>query len=553
MAYLALYRQYRPRRFDEVVGQEAVTTTLKHAVASGRVAHAYLLCGPRGTGKTSTAHILARAVNCADNQSGEPCGACAACTALAQENNMDIIEIDAASNNGVDEIRDLRDKIKYPPTSGKYKVYIIDEVHMLSTGAFNALLKTLEEPPAHAMFILATTEAHRLPATIISRCQRFDFRRIAPEQVAAHLQEVTRASGADFAPDAILLLARLAEGGMRDALSMADQAMAYSQGTVTREDIVRMIGGGSRQSLFAMSDALIAHDARAVLELVADIMAQGVDAAVFARDLAYHMRNVLLCASMEHPESMLTEDDETIAAYRAQAQRATRAQLLHALEQLLALEASLKWSTQGRIALEAALVGICSGQGEDAVALLARIETLEQRVSQGVAIAQGAPAAPGAAAVQGSAPPDTPLPEAPPPEDAPPFALEDAPAPSAQKDAPAPKKKAAPAGDDAWARVMKRVRAERIALYSALQGVHARADAQEVTLYFAPEKKLFCDMVLRDANRSWLAEVASACYDRPMRVNARVEAPPSAPACDEEAAIKEKVLAMFGAENVTIR
>ncbi|MDL2318905.1 DNA polymerase III subunit gamma/tau, partial [Eubacteriales bacterium OttesenSCG-928-A19] len=228
----ALYRQWRPMRFSDVYGQDAAITTLRNQVASGRISHAYLFCGSRGTGKTTTAKIFARAVNCASPVDGEPCGECAACKALEDDGSLDIVEIDAASNNGVDEIRDLREKVKYPPQNGRYRVYIIDEVHMLSTGAFNALLKTLEEPPPHALFILATTEPQRLPATVISRVQRYDFRRIPAQVIVERLRVIVEGEHADVTDEALRLIARSAEGGMRDAISLLDMALSYGGGSV---------------------------------------------------------------------------------------------------------------------------------------------------------------------------------------------------------------------------------------------------------------------------------------------------------------------------------
>ena len=233
MSYQALYRAWRPETFSQIVGQDAVVKTLRHQVETGRVAHAYLFCGTRGTGKTTAAKVLSRAINCLRPVDGDPCGQCDVCLQLKQENSMDVIEIDAASNNGVDEIRDLREKVKYPPAVAKYKVYIIDEVHMLSTGAFNALLKTLEEPPAHVIFILATTEVHKLLPTILSRCQRFDFRRIAPEDIAERLELVCEREHVEIDHDAAMLIAVTADGGMRDALSILDQCIGRSTGVVS--------------------------------------------------------------------------------------------------------------------------------------------------------------------------------------------------------------------------------------------------------------------------------------------------------------------------------
>ena len=277
MGYQALYRRYRPARFEDFVGQEAVIKTLRSQITSGRIAHAYLFCGTRGTGKTSTAKVFARAVNCEHPENGDPCGTCDTCRALAEENSLDILEIDAASNNGVDEIRDLREKVKSPPQTGRYRVYIIDEVHMLSQGAFNALLKTLEEPPAYVVFILATTEPQKLPATILSRCQRFDFGRIPAHQIIGRLR-VALEEGHIQAEDAALSrIARAAEGGMRDAWSIMDMCLSYAQeedGGLTEALVLRVLGAADKSFLFAFADRLIDSDAAGALALSLGIAIQ---------------------------------------------------------------------------------------------------------------------------------------------------------------------------------------------------------------------------------------------------------------------------------------
>jgi DNA polymerase-3 subunit gamma/tau len=275
MATQALYRAWRPTTFGDVVGQDAIVTTLKNQIASGRVAHAYLFCGSRGTGKTTAAKIFARAVNCENPREGDPCGECPACLALAAENNLDIIEIDAASNNGVDEIRDLREKIKYPPQQARYRVYIIDEVHMLSTGAFNALLKTLEEPPTHALFILATTEPQRLPATVLSRCQRYDFRRIPARVIVGRMRTVAQGEKADVTDGALALIARTAEGGMRDALSLLDMCLSYGGGSADEALVRDVLGAVDRGFLFAFADALLRGDAAGAVRAVDALMRSG--------------------------------------------------------------------------------------------------------------------------------------------------------------------------------------------------------------------------------------------------------------------------------------
>ena len=294
MSYQALYRAWRPRSFSEICDQDAVVRTLKRQVETDRIAHAYLFCGTRGTGKTTAAKVLSRAVNCLHPVNGDPCGECEICRTLEQETCMDVQEIDAASNTSVDDIRELRDKIQYPPTLCRYKVYIIDEVHMLPTGAFNALLKTLEEPPRHAVFILATTEPQKLPATILSRCQRFDFHRIRVEAIVSRLNVVLNGIGRSAEPEALNEIARAAEGAMRDALSLLDVCLSFTEGAVTAQLARDVLGTTGRDFMFEFADALIAYDASAALGMIDDAMRRGGDPRVFSLDAANHLRGVLL-------------------------------------------------------------------------------------------------------------------------------------------------------------------------------------------------------------------------------------------------------------------
>lgn len=383
MAYRALYREWRPKDFSHMVGQKAIMDTLRNQVINQRIAHAYLFCGSRGTGKTSTAKILARAINCLQPVNGDPCGECENCQRMDREETLDVIEIDAASNNGVDEIRDLRDTVKYPPQYGRYKIYIIDEVHMLTPSAFNALLKTLEEPPAHIVFILATTEPQKLPETILSRCQRFDFGRISIPDITGRLKEAAEGSGAHVSDGALMLIARAADGGMRDALSILDMCLGYREDV--DEELVRSILGSSDSSfLFRFSDALADHDAGLVFRFIDQLMTDGKDPAVFSRDICRHIRSLLVAkASPEELTAVLDITEEEASDLLRQSERFTVSRLMKILDLYMSLETEMRYSSTPRLALENASIKCCLRLDEaDQQALLDRITELETRISK---------------------------------------------------------------------------------------------------------------------------------------------------------------------------
>ncbi|MDO5143098.1 MAG: DNA polymerase III subunit gamma/tau [bacterium] len=383
MAYQALYRQWRPKDFSSMVAQEAVIATLRNQVMSGRIAHAYLFCGSRGTGKTSTAKIMSRAINCEHPRQGDPCGECPTCRLLMQDESLDVTEIDAASNNGVDEIRDLRETVKYPPQNAKYKVYIIDEVHMLSASAFNALLKTLEEPPAHAVFILATTEPQKLPATILSRCQRYDFGRIPAAQIAGRLREAVEGEQATADDRALNMIARAAEGGMRDALSILDMCLGY-QHDVTEELVRRVLGTSDRSFLFRFAECLQNEDAASLLAMIDEMMRTGRDPVVFAKDVSQHLRALMIaqCCPDDLP-SLLDVTSEDAEAYQGQAEGFTPTRLMSMIDLFMAVETELRYASSPRIALEAAALRACLRTGEnDTAAMVERIAELEKQVAR---------------------------------------------------------------------------------------------------------------------------------------------------------------------------
>ena len=357
--YQVLYRKWRSPTFSDVIGQDHVTGTLRRALATGRLSHAYLFTGPRGTGKTSCARILAKAVNCLEPNDGEPCNACALCKGIDNGSILDVIEIDAASNNGVDNIRDLRDETNFTPSQGKYRVYIIDEVHMLSAGAFNALLKTLEEPPSYVIFILATTEVHKLPATVLSRCQRFDFHRISAEAISAHLLHVAEQENITLEPAAAMLLARVADGAMRDSLSLLDRCRAEGE-EITAAYVAKCIGMADRRYLFDLTGAVLEKDIARCLELIHQLYQDACDMERLCEDLLYHLRNLLVLLTVHAPREFLTCTDEDLRLYQEQAASCTAPQLLKYMELLEQTAANLRRSTERRMEMELSLIRLCT-------------------------------------------------------------------------------------------------------------------------------------------------------------------------------------------------
>lgn len=392
MAYVALYRKWRPQGFDSLVGQEAVRTALTNALETGRIAHAYLFAGPRGTGKTSTAKILAKAVNCEHGPTPNPCNKCQNCVRINDGTSMDVFEIDAASNRGIDEIRDLREKVAFAPVNGRYKVYIIDEVHMLTTEAFNALLKTLEEPPPHVIFILATTEPHKIPATIHSRCQRFDFKRVTDSDIVKRLREVADGSGIAADDDALQLIAVQADGGMRDALSLLDQCGVMAE-RVSAETVRSVLGIVGREALRDLVKAVGEGNVPKALELLEALLAGGKDVKQIITELAEYLRAVLLYkASPEYREIYLTDTKEAIAAMEG---LFSTDRLMAAQERLHQCMLELRQSVRGRIAAEMCLFDLCRVEGSTLAALTARVEKLEAMLAGRIpAIQQTVPAAP---------------------------------------------------------------------------------------------------------------------------------------------------------------
>ena len=386
MSYVALYRKFRPAEFSEVKGQEHIVTTLQNQIKANRIGHAYLFCGTRGTGKTSIAKIFAKAVNCESPVDGSPCGECPTCKSIAAGTSMNVIEIDAASNNGVDNIREIRENVAYSPTEGKYKVYIIDEVHMLSIGAFNALLKTLEEPPEYVSFILATTEAHKIPITILSRCQRYDFKRITAETITARLRELMDKEQVEVEDKALRYIAKAADGSMRDALSLLDQCIAFYLGKkLTYDNVLEVLGALDTDVYSSLLRKIIKMDIPAVMGDVEAIVMQGRELSQFVTEFIQYLRNLLFVQSADHLEDFLEVSSENLVQLKEEAKMIDSEALMRYIRVFSELSGQIKYSTQKRVLVEVALIKLCKPQMEKSYdSILERLSSLESQLENGV-------------------------------------------------------------------------------------------------------------------------------------------------------------------------
>ena len=404
MSYTALYRKWRPHTFDDVKGQDHIVTTLQNQIRAQRIGHAYLFCGTRGTGKTTVAKILARSVNCENPIDGSPCGECPSCKQIAAGTSLNVVEIDAASNNGVENIREIRDQVQYPPTEGKYRVYIIDEVHMLSTGAFNALLKTLEEPPSYVIFILATTEVHKIPITVLSRCQRYDFRRITVDTIADRLKELTDAEGMPVEERALRYVAKAGDGSMRDALSLLDQCAAFHFGeTLTYDHVLDVLGAVDNSVFRELFLAVVEGRTKDCILKLEEMVIQGRELSQFVVDFIWFLRNLLLLKTAEDAEELLDMSEDNLKQLREDAKLADENTLMRYIRVFSELSNQIRFATQKRVLIELAFIKLTKPQMEqDLESVLERLAALERQVEEGIpAVPSGYAQAPG----RDSAPP----------------------------------------------------------------------------------------------------------------------------------------------------
>ena len=591
MAYVSLYRKYRPQTFDDVVGQDHVTTTLSQAVNTDHLHHAYLFTGPRGTGKTSTARILAKAVNCDKGPRPDPCGLCAQCVGITEGSSVDVIEIDAASHGGVDDVRDLRDRVPFAPATARKKLYIVDECHMLSTAGWNAFLKTVEEPPGHVVFVFATTEPHKVPETILSRTQRFDFKRVSAAVLAEHVDRIGRREDTTFEPGSIDLIVRAGDGSVRDTLSVLEQVIAFTGSAVTVPGVVDVLGAVPQELLLETADLIAAGDVPGLCTLVGRLGDAGVDLRQYARDAVSHLRELFLL-QVAPDAGLVTTTNEHLATLQAQSSRIGRIELLRAVELLAECQAQMRRGNT-RLPLEMALIKAALPEmSGDAAALGARIDRLERRIGVSDAPAPAVAAAPAVAQSPAVTQAPTPAPAAPPPVDlgepaplavaqespraqAEPLQAEPSPAqpppepqaeirvaqPAEPEAAPEPAAAATATGSDgvdlelvqrSWEAVLDTVKTRKRSLQAwLLMARPVSLNGSVLGLEFRPGYGFHADNCARDDSQALLGEVFQEILGARLRVDCRVAAGDAAPgpvADDNNASLDEQAEAVLESE-----
>ena len=573
MSHVSFYRKWRPQAFEEIIGQDRVTRTLQNAIRTNRVVHAYLFAGHRGTGKTTTARILAKALNCVNGPTPTPDGSCPNCQAIAGGYSVDVIEIDAASNRGIEEIRELRDRIRLAPTEGRYKVYIIDEAHMLTTEAANALLKTLEEPPSHAVLVLVTTEPHRLPPTILSRCQRFDFRRVSQKEIIARLRHIAETEGFRIEDQALTLIVGAADGSVRDAESILDQLAAFAEGPITDADVISVLGILAEDVALRFADAILRRDVPGCVDLVDHVIGEGKDVRQVLRTLLDHFRDLLVLQTDARAD-VLDTTEQRLTALRAQAASAGIDDVLQALKVLAATEAEARWSPQPRLLLEIALIRLCRPEMDATLeGLRARLAGLEQRLEgtstpspqrTAVPAAHPTPPAPAPAPskpqprtgskstskgpMNASAPSaivavvETPadLEHQPPLEAAPPVALEDV--------------------RRAWARILEEVKHTRMFCHALLiEGIPLQVEAGTLVIGLRTGYNFHLENLHRPENRSIVEGAVERVLQQRLRLQCTIldgdtTPHPSGPAVSAATdPVVAKAMELFGAQVVEIK
>ena len=564
MSYIALYRKWRPLVFEDVVEQEHVVKTLRYSVETDRIAHAYLFCGTRGTGKTTMAKIFSRAINCLNPKGGDPCNKCEICHGILSGSILDVVEIDAASNNSVDNIREIRDEVIYAPSQAKHKVYIIDEVHMLSTGAFNALLKTLEEPPPHVVFILATTEPHKLPATILSRCQRYDFRRITSDSIMGRLTDITAKSGISISKDAARLIARMADGALRDAISILDQCISAGTKEIAYGDVQNVVGIVNDSFLSEVVEALRSSDMTALLRLVDRLVMDGKDIVQFVADLVENYRNLMVCKVAARPEDIIELSTEELSSLRKQSEGYSSNEIIYIIKELSAIEASLKWATHPRVVVEVGLIkvaerisGIEGNEDKSISELRERVRQLEKRLEgihsqdlPGKSLKGQPPGETGRLSADGAG-----VGRLPADGDGGDRAGHASAAGTAGKE-PVPKAKDMLPGHElpCWGEVLADLKAfGRMTLHTYLMGVKAvRLDEKHVGLLFKDGSSYNRNEVAKYDNISWLQDTISKKLGIEVRVKCMSESDTMAKKTEERDEPVEQVREFFGRHNIPV-